>query len=103
MDESVSCVGETNERDTDAVPAGEPLGLRIEGADEPLAHRAKADQPDPQWVHRGRQVSHTSKGGGSATDVQGGLQLGGDLVGIEQADLVHRARQGSEGSISIRR
>ena len=31
-------------------------------------------------------------------------ELGGDLVGVEQADVVHaRAGSGSDGSISIRR
>ena len=47
VNESVSCVGEANDRDTGAVPAGEPLCLRVERPAEPLAHRAKPDQPDP--------------------------------------------------------
>jgi hypothetical protein len=50
VDESVSCVGETNDPDSDAIPAGEPLGLRVERADQPPAHRAKADQPDRSGV-----------------------------------------------------
>ena len=53
VDEPVSRVGETDDRDADPVPAREPLRLRVERAHEPPAHRAEAHQPDPQRLHRG--------------------------------------------------
>ena len=55
VDEPVARVGETDDGDADAVFGGEPLGLRVDGPDEPSAHRPEADHPDPQ---RPQPVTH---------------------------------------------
>ena len=51
VDEPVARIGETNHDDADSVLGREPLRLRVENLDEPSAHRAKADKPDPQRLH----------------------------------------------------
>jgi hypothetical protein len=59
MDEPVALIGQTDDGDAHSVLARESLRLGVENPDEPSAHRAKADKPDPQrlqTVTNGRRM-----------------------------------------------